>query len=73
VQRECWELTTGDVMDKPVTIPALTGARGVAAYSVLLAHALNYSGINWRPLTSLAYFAMSLFFTLSGFVIQYNI
>jgi peptidoglycan/LPS O-acetylase OafA/YrhL len=50
----------------------LTGLRGVAAYSVLLAHALNFSGINSPSLTALAYFGMSLFFTLSGFVIQYN-
>ena len=57
---------------KPAEIPALTGLRGIAAYSVLIAHALGYSGVQWLPLTNLAYFAMSLFFALSGFVIQYN-
>lgn len=56
----------------------LTGLRGVAALSVLLAHALdtswNYSGHAWwQPFSSrLAYFGMSLFFVLSGFVITYN-
>lgn len=53
-------------------IPALTGLRGVAAYSVLAAHAINFSGTNHPALTNLAYFGMSLFFTLSGFVLQYN-
>jgi peptidoglycan/LPS O-acetylase OafA/YrhL len=53
-------------------IPALTGMRGVAAYSVLIAHALIFTGRTWPPLYNLAHFAMSLFFVLSGFVIQYN-
>jgi peptidoglycan/LPS O-acetylase OafA/YrhL len=53
-------------------IPALTGLRGVAAYSVLIAHALIFTGRSWPPLYNLAHFAMSLFFVLSGFVIQYN-
>ena len=57
---------------KPPEIPALTGLRGVAAYSVLFAHALNFADLNALPLTNLAYFSMSLFFTLSGFVIHYN-
>jgi hypothetical protein len=58
----------------------LTGLRGVAAYSVLLAHALEtffvyqqggptpFHGTAFR----LAYFGMSLFFVLSGFVLFYN-
>ena len=57
---------------------ALTGLRGVAAYSVLMAHSIStaflYSGVS--PLSAyssrLAYFGMSLFFVLSGFVIHYN-
>jgi peptidoglycan/LPS O-acetylase OafA/YrhL len=53
-------------------IPALTGLRAVAAYAVLLAHALDYSGLHGRSVTNLGLFAMSLFFTLSGFVMQYN-
>lgn len=53
-------------------IPALTGLRGVAAYSVLAAHSINFSGTHTPALTNLAYFGMSLFFTLSGFVLQYN-
>jgi peptidoglycan/LPS O-acetylase OafA/YrhL len=59
-------------MDRPRELLPLTGLRGVAAYSVLLAHALNSSGVTSPSLTALAFFGMSLFFTLSGFVIQYN-
>ena len=58
--------------EKRPEIPALTGLRGVAAYSVLLAHALSYSGVKNDAITRLAYFAMSLFFILSGCVIHYN-
>jgi peptidoglycan/LPS O-acetylase OafA/YrhL len=55
----------------------LTGLRGVAACLVLLSHAIDISfhydirhfGPYIRPL---AQFGMSLFFVLSGFVIQYN-
>jgi peptidoglycan/LPS O-acetylase OafA/YrhL len=56
----------------------LTGLRGFAAYSVLIAHAMdisfNYAGLlPFHPFAlRLAYFGMSLFFVLSGFVIQYN-
>jgi peptidoglycan/LPS O-acetylase OafA/YrhL len=56
----------------------LTGLRGVAACSVLLAHAVDtsfyYSGeAIFHPFAArLAYFGMALFFVLSGFVIQYN-
>src|SRR5579862_9913377 len=55
----------------------LTGLRGVAAYSVLFAHAINssftYDLSLVAPFTGrLAYFGMSLFFVLSGFVIHYN-
>lgn len=66
---------------------SLTGLRGVAAYSVAIAHGINtaflYNGANaFHPLIGqlalqsaagrLAYFGMSLFFILSGFVIHYN-
>src|SRR5580704_4986338 len=56
----------------------LTGLRGVAACSVLIAHAFetsfNYGAAPiFHPFASrLAYFGMSLFFVLSGFVIEYN-
>jgi peptidoglycan/LPS O-acetylase OafA/YrhL len=55
----------------------LTGLRGVAACSVLVAHAIDsafqYDRAHFNPhATALAYFGMSLFFVLSGFVIQYN-
>ena len=60
-------------------IGLLTGLRGIAAYSVLIAHGLDvsfsYSGTLsvFHPLASrLAYFGMTLFFVLSGFVIFYN-
>ena len=56
----------------------LTGLRAIAAYSVLLAHSIStafyYQGENLlQPFAShLAFFGMSLFFVLSGFVIYYN-
>ena len=56
----------------------LTGLRGVAACSVLVAHAIDtsfyYSGVAifHSFAARLAYFGMALFFLLSGFVIQYN-
>jgi len=58
----------------------LTGLRGVAAYSVLLAHAVAHVLI-WEDhlptslanfMEQLAYMGMSIFFMLSGFVIHYN-
>ena len=62
-------------MAKPLA--PLTGLRVVAACSVLIAHALDtafiYDPKNFHPYAALlAYFGMSLFFVLSGFVIQYN-
>jgi len=57
-------------------IPSLTGARGVAACSVLFGHALDasfYYQPTLHPFAArFAYFGMSLFFVLSGFVIHYN-
>jgi peptidoglycan/LPS O-acetylase OafA/YrhL len=52
----------------------LTGLRGVAAYSVLLAHAAQSSFPYYQDLVynRLSAFGMSLFFVLSGFVIYYN-
>ena len=56
----------------------LAGLRGVAAYSVLIAHSISvsflFSGVSPFSAYSgrLAYFGMSLFFILSGFVIHYN-
>lgn len=57
-------------------IPSLTGLRGVAACSVLFGHALS-SAFSYEPVLQpcsarFAYFGMSLFFVLSGFVIHYN-
>jgi peptidoglycan/LPS O-acetylase OafA/YrhL len=65
----------GTTMDR---LDPLTGWRGVAAYSVLIAHAIHSSfyigGVSYFGdfATRLAYFGMSLFFVLSGFVIHYN-
>jgi peptidoglycan/LPS O-acetylase OafA/YrhL len=51
----------------------LTGLRGVAAYSVLIAHAIDFARPGQVPFVfGLSYFGMSLFFCLSGFVIHYN-
>jgi peptidoglycan/LPS O-acetylase OafA/YrhL len=66
------------------TLNGLSGLRGVAAYSVLLGHSLHlsflYRGIDGKTLVSplhalgeqFAFFGMSVFFVLSGFVIYYN-
>jgi peptidoglycan/LPS O-acetylase OafA/YrhL len=60
-------------------VPALTGLRFVAAFSVLIAHSMSMlmSGhetpdglIYW--VTTASGFGMTLFFILSGFVIHYN-
>lgn len=55
-------------------LQSLTGLRGVAAYSVLIAHAMGYCypGLIPQYFHGAAYFGMSLFFVLSGFVIHYN-
>jgi peptidoglycan/LPS O-acetylase OafA/YrhL len=57
-------------------IPSLTGLRGIAACSVLFAHAMDtsfaYEPILYPISARIAYFGMSLFFVLSGFVIHYN-
>jgi peptidoglycan/LPS O-acetylase OafA/YrhL len=57
-------------------IAPLTGLRGIAAYAVLIAHAVDASvsgrGLPHSIAVGLAYFGMSLFFVLSGFVICYN-
>jgi peptidoglycan/LPS O-acetylase OafA/YrhL len=53
----------------------LTGLRGVAAYSVLVAHATHSSFPYYAHeliFQRLSAFGMSLFFVLSGFVIYYN-
>jgi peptidoglycan/LPS O-acetylase OafA/YrhL len=60
-------------------VPALTGLRFLAAFSVLLAHGLSATMANNAPpqgavlwLMQLSGFGMTLFFVLSGFVIHYN-
>jgi peptidoglycan/LPS O-acetylase OafA/YrhL len=60
-------------------VPALTGLRFLAAFSVLLAHGLSATVANNEPPTGVVLwlmqasgFGMTLFFVLSGFVIHYN-
>jgi len=62
--------------DQKSKLDALTGLRGVAAFSVLFGHAIintfSYEPIVWPFSARFDYFGMSLFFVLSGFVIHYN-
>jgi peptidoglycan/LPS O-acetylase OafA/YrhL len=65
------------VVASRVPINSLTGLRAIAAYAVLAAHVISWtigmSDNSWQPLAErIAYFGISLFFVLSGFVIQYN-
>src|SRR5262245_27898007 len=60
-------------------VPALTGLRFVAAFSVLIAHAVSTILASYEaPLNTIYWlrqasgFGMTLFFVLSGFVIHYN-
>jgi peptidoglycan/LPS O-acetylase OafA/YrhL len=65
-------------MEARERLAPLTGLRGVAGYAVLLGHALDTAftdggRVLLQPFSSrVAYFGMSLFFVLSGFVIAYN-
>lgn len=64
--------------DKAPNLDYLTGLRGLAAYAVLIGHAILF-GTQSLALPTLrgyaefiSYFGISLFFVLSGFVIYYN-
>ena len=48
-------------------LPGLNGFRAIAAAIVLIAHTLQYVGVEF--LDSAAYFGVTIFFTLSGFLI----
>jgi peptidoglycan/LPS O-acetylase OafA/YrhL len=72
-------MTTAPSAGRRPDVPALTGLRFVAAFSVLLAHGLSATVANNEPpqgavlwLMQLSGFGMTLFFVLSGFVIHYN-
>jgi peptidoglycan/LPS O-acetylase OafA/YrhL len=72
-------MTTGAGADRRQDVPALTGLRFLAAFSVLLAHGLSATVANNAPPQGAVYwlmqssgFGMTLFFVLSGFVIHYN-
>jgi peptidoglycan/LPS O-acetylase OafA/YrhL len=72
-------MTTADGAGRRHDVPALTGLRFLAAFSVLLAHGLAATVTNNEPPTGAVLwlmqssgFGMTLFFVLSGFVIHYN-
>jgi len=72
-------MTTAETAARRPDVPALTGLRFLAAFSVLLAHGLSATLTNDEPpngavlwLMEASGFGMTLFFVLSGFVIHYN-
>jgi peptidoglycan/LPS O-acetylase OafA/YrhL len=72
-------MTAAEDAPRRPDVPALTGLRFLAAFSVLLAHGLSTTVANSEPPQGAVYwlmqasgFGMTLFFTLSGFVIHYN-
>jgi len=72
-------MTTAESLGRRPDVPALTGLRFLAAFSVLLAHGLSATLTNNEPpkgavlwLMQASGFGMTLFFVLSGFVIHYN-
>ena len=72
-------MTTAESAGRRPDVPALTGLRFLAAFSVLLAHSLAATVANNAPPQGAVYwlmqasgFGMTLFFVLSGFVIHYN-
>jgi peptidoglycan/LPS O-acetylase OafA/YrhL len=73
------EMTAAEAVGRRPDVPALTGLRFLAAFSVLLAHGLSATVANNEPpkgavlwLMQSSGFGMTLFFVLSGFVIHYN-
>jgi peptidoglycan/LPS O-acetylase OafA/YrhL len=71
--------TIDDSAPRRHEVPALTGLRFLAAFSVLLAHSLSATFGNGKSpqgvvmwLMTASGFGMTLFFVLSGFVIHYN-
>jgi len=72
-------MTAAESVGRRPDVPALTGLRFLAAFSVLLAHGLSATVANNAPPQGAVYwlmqasgFGMTLFFVLSGFVIHYN-
>jgi peptidoglycan/LPS O-acetylase OafA/YrhL len=72
-------MTAAESAERRPDVPALTGLRFLAAFSVLLAHGLAATVAVNAPPQGAAYwlmaasgFGMTLFFVLSGFVIHYN-
>ena len=72
-------MTAAESAGRRPDVPALTGLRFLAAFSVLLAHGVAATVTNNEPPQGAALwlmrssgFGMTLFFVLSGFVIHYN-
>ena len=72
-------MTAAESAGRRPDVPALTGLRFLAAFSVLLAHGVAATVTNNEPpqgavlwLMQSSGFGMTLFFVLSGFVIHYN-
>jgi peptidoglycan/LPS O-acetylase OafA/YrhL len=72
-------MTAAESAGRRPDVPALSGLRFLAAFSVLLAHGLSATLTNNEPpngavlwLMEASGFGMTLFFVLSGFVIHYN-
>jgi len=72
-------MTTSDGATRRQEVPALTGLRFLAAFTVLFAHGVGATLANDQPpqgavawLMTVSGFGMTLFFVLSGFVIHYN-
>jgi hypothetical protein len=72
-------MTTAESVSRRPDVPALTGLRFLAAFTVLLAHGLSATVASNAPPKGAVYwlmqssgFGMTLFFVLSGFVIHYN-
>lgn len=61
-------------MPKKIYLPGLNGLRTIAAIAVIISHiglSLNYYGFENKGGYSLASFGVTIFFTLSGFLITY--
>jgi peptidoglycan/LPS O-acetylase OafA/YrhL len=72
-------MTTAESVGRRPDVPALTGLRFLAAFSVLLAHGLSATVADNAAPQGAVYWlmqssglGMTLFFVLSGFVIHYN-
>ncbi|NGM63421.1 acyltransferase [Sphingobacterium sp. SGG-5] len=66
--------TVGITTSKAVFLPGLNGIRAIAALAVVISHVngrLENFGLNKLPYWDLANYGVTMFFTLSGFLITY--